>query len=38
MAQLEILDDFAILDYTTEPNGKGRVLTDSRDLNLLGVS
>lgn len=34
MAQLEILDDFAILDYTTEPNGKGRVLTDSRDLNL----
>lgn len=34
MAQLEILDDFAILDYTTEPNGKGRVLTDHRDLNL----
>ena len=34
MAQLEILDDYAILDYTTEPNGKGRVLTDHRDLNL----
>ena len=34
MEQLEILDDQAILDYTTEPNGKGRVLTDHRDLNL----
>ena len=34
MAQLEILDDQAILDYTTEPNGRGRVLTDHRDLNL----
>ena len=34
MAQLEILDDQASLEYTTEPNGRGRVLTDHRDLNL----
>jgi hypothetical protein len=34
MAQLEILDDQAILDYTTDLDGKGRVLTDHRDLNL----
>ena len=34
MAQLEILDDFAILDYTTDPDGKGRILYDHRDINM----
>jgi hypothetical protein len=34
MAQLEILSDENIIDYTTDPGGRQRVLYDHRDLNL----
>lgn len=34
MAQLELLDDDSIMDYTAESGGKQHVLTDHRDVNL----
>ena len=34
MAQLELLDDESIIDFTSDPDGKQRIIYDHRDVNL----